>query len=418
MCRILIFLLLCLPTAVLAYNTPVIVLTTFEPSALEKLVEKYQAQYPNVALRVLHRHEDAAQRLLNDPNHDIDVVISSSLSLFSSLQQKKQLKQLPTINKEYASQQAKVILKQFDKQLALLGYSSYGFMWNQRYLEKHNLDRPSSWQSLTHPQYFRHIVMAAPSRSVFSHYMIESILQQYGWDDGWHLLYQLSGNLASVSMLSATDDISRGRAGIAPVADIMAYRSQQPFPFIGFSYQPNSPVIPAFMASIENRHNAANSAKFISFLESVMTQMLHNINSHYSYVLRQARDQRALGQQLDFALLNKRSAVIKKLYTHSVSHTLALHNKAWKLIHDVSNYPFLTPEQRQNIDKAIKLATTPPLTEQQAMTISANVKARPNIDVQSYNDGNPWCVRMHNQLTEAIKITEQIVMDYEAKTYG
>ncbi|KXI24112.1 ABC transporter substrate-binding protein [Photobacterium sanguinicancri] len=160
MYRLITLLLMLLPQAVFAYNTPLIVLTTFSQNSLGTLISDYQAKYPDVKIKILHRHEDAALRLLNDSTHDIDMVISTSIPIFEQLKQSNALMELPSVSEKFANAEVKATLQQFNKKIALLGYSRYGFMWNQRYLEKHNLDRPSSWESLTHPQYFQHLIMA------------------------------------------------------------------------------------------------------------------------------------------------------------------------------------------------------------------------------------------------------------------
>ncbi|MGF1690306.1 ABC transporter substrate-binding protein [Photobacterium kagoshimensis] len=418
MYRLIILFLMLLPQAVFAYNTPIIVLTTFTPNSLGTLISDYQAKHPDIKIKVLHRHEDAAVRLLGDPTHDIDMVITTSTSIFEQLQQNKTLLKLPNVNKEFANAEAKATLQQFNEHVALLGYSRYGFMWNQRYLEKHNLDRPSSWKSLTHPQYFQHIIMATPSRSISSHYMVESILQHYGWQAGWKILYQVAGNLASVSMFNVTDQISRGLVGVAPVIDIFAFKTQKPFPFIGFSYQPDSPVLPAYMASIKNLHYATKTVNFLQYLEAFQGNNVQHQKSHRGYHFSQQLEGQPEGQRLDFTLINQRGDIVKKLFTHTIVHSLALHNKAWLLINRVQTFSQLTAQQQQQLSQAITLATTPPVSEQDLNTILStrdqlSAKAR-----QSQDDSHLWCLAMYKQLNASIAITEAILMEYEIYNHG
>ncbi|PSW26530.1 ABC transporter substrate-binding protein [Photobacterium swingsii] len=418
MYRFIIILLMLLPQAVFAYNTPIIVLTTFSPNSLSTLIADYKAKHPNVNIKVLHRHEDAAARLLGDPTHDIDMVITTSIGLFELLQRSKTLITLPSVNDEFANEEVKATLQHFNNRVALLGYSRYGFMWNQRYLEKHNLDRPSSWESLTHPQYFQHIIMATPSRSTSSHYMVESILQQYGWQAGWKLLYQISGNLASVSMFNVTDQISRGLVGVAPVVDAFAFKTQKPFPFIGFSYQPNSPVLPAYMASIKNLHHSTQTVNFLQYLEAFQGNKSLHPKSQLDYRLPHKNEALEVSQRLDFSLINQRSDIVKKLFTHTIVHSLALHNKAWQLIHKVQTFSQLTAQQHQQLNQAITLATTPPISEQDVEAM-INASERDAAKAQqNENDSHLWCLDMYERLNASITMTENIVMEYEVYNHG
>ena len=418
MYRLITLLLMLLPQAVFAYNTPLIVLTTFSQNSLGTLISDYQAKYPDVKIKILHRHEDAALRLLNDSTHDIDMVISTSIPIFEQLKQSNALMELPSVSEKFANAEVKATLQQFNKKIALLGYSRYGFMWNQRYLEKHNLDRPSSWESLTHPQYFQHLIMATPSRSISSHYMVESILQHYGWQAGWKLLYKISGNLASVSMFNVTDQISRGLVGVAPVMDVFAFRTQQPFPFIGFSYQPNSPVLPAYMGSIKNLHHSDKTVPFLQYIESFQSNKSPQQEIHQRYPHSHDHNVLSEGQRLDYALIKQRGVIVKQLFTHTIVHSLALHNKAWLLINKIQTFSQLTQQQQRQLKQAITLATTPPISEQDLKYILKNGSKLSSKKHQGLNDSHLWCLDMYEQLNASIAITEDIVMELEVYHHG
>ncbi len=131
--------------------------------------------------------------------------------------------------------------------------------------------------------------MSSPSRSGTTHLMVENILQQYGWKEGWRLLLQIGGNLASVSARSfgVSDAISRGLAGVGPVIDSFAYEDQKQFPFIGFHYQNQSPQLPSYIAAVKNVNQAAHSQNFIDYLLSDKIQQSLSTSSMNKYGLHQ-----------------------------------------------------------------------------------------------------------------------------------
>ena len=101
--------------------------------------------------------------------------------------------------------------------VAVVGYSSSGIMYNRHYLAKYQLPLPTTWQQLASPLFMGHVMMSSPSQSGTTHMMVESVLQQYGWQQGWALLMRLGGNLSAITARSfgVSDGISRGLAGPA-----------------------------------------------------------------------------------------------------------------------------------------------------------------------------------------------------------
>ena len=94
---------------------------------------------------------------------------------------------------------------------------------------------------LTDSRYQGLLLMSSPSRSDTYHLMVESLLQQRGWDEGWALLLNVSGNLATISSRSfgVADKIKAGLGGAAPVIDNYA-RLLLGDPELAFNYLPDS----------------------------------------------------------------------------------------------------------------------------------------------------------------------------------
>lgn len=311
-----------------------------------------------------------------------------------------------------AKQQA--FLLEAPENVAIFGYSGYGLMWNKNYLAKHQLDIPATWESLAQPQYFRHIIMSSPARSGTTHLMVENILQQYGWKEGWKLLLQIGGNLASVSARSfgVSDAISRGLAGIGPVIDSFAYEDQKQFPFIGFHYQNQSPLLPSYIAVVKNINQATHSQAFIEYLLSGKVQHNLSTSSLNKYGLHQKTSQPYSILPINHSLMQHRAIFIKQLFDQVINHQLVLLNQAWQLIHQISKKKHLHSAQQDLYNLAIELASTPPVTEVQADNAGdTQALTLSRTDIHTAKRLDSWRYTMSRQLERSILISEQILAD-------
>lgn len=396
-----------------APTNQLIILTTFTESSITPVTRKFQQHYPDASIKVLHRKEESGRRLLEKNDHDIDIVISSSHSLFLPLIEQSRLLSLDELSYDSDAQQ-QLFQQSLPENLAIFGYSGYGLMWNKNYLTKHQLDIPTTLESLVHPQYFRHVIMSSPARSGTTHLMVENILQHYGWKEGWEILLQIGGNLASLSARSfgVSDAVSRGLAGIGPVIDSFAYDSQKQFPFIGFHYQNHSPLIPSYIAAVNNINQANHSFIFIKYLLSDHVQHKLSTSSLNKYGLHQQTSQRYSVLPLDHELMQHRAILTKQLFEQIITHQLVLLNQAWQLIHKIGKVKHLTETQHLQYNQAIKLASTPPVTKDQADSADYHqVLTQSRTDVNTVKRLNSWRRTMSIQLEQSIAISERILAD-------
>ena len=394
-----------------------IILTTFTIDSLQPLLTQFKQQYPEVHFTILHRRESAGLRLLSYEDHDIDIVISSSRSLFTPLAEKGRL--LP-LNMDSTFQQQR-FMHDAIANVAIFGYSGYGLMWNTDYLERHRLPLPNKWESLADPRYFSHLVMSSPARSGTTHVMVENILQHYGWKNGWKLLLQIGGNLSSVSARSygVKDTVARGLAGIGPIIDSYAYESQKLFPFIHFSYQPKSPLIPSYIAAVKNLNQAKRSVEFIDFLLSEETQQRLSNSSLNKFALDQSTTQPFEVLAIDHQLMEARSTLVKQLFEQTINRQLIRLNQAWQLIHKVNQIGDLSSEELRQYNLAIRLASTPPVSEAQSRSpLMRNSISMSRTDMYTIRLLKEWHIIMSEQLDQAILICERLLEDSKHKRNG
>lgn len=154
--------------------------------------------------------------------------------------------------------------------------SGYGIMWNSRYLAARGIPAPHSWEDLAKPEYHGHIVMSSPSRSSTTHLIVESILQGFGWDEGWSLILKIAGNCATITERSfdVPNSIARGRFGLGPVVDFLAFSGKYSgFP-VDFSYARPSVITPVSIGLINGARNETGGRAFMRFTLSEEGQRL------------------------------------------------------------------------------------------------------------------------------------------------
>jgi iron(III) transport system substrate-binding protein len=75
--------------------------------------------------------------------------------------------------------------------------STFGIVANNRVIETLHLPEVNKWSDLTNFSLQSWIGAGDPRNSGAVHHMYEIILQGYGWNKGWEILYQIAGNVRS-----------------------------------------------------------------------------------------------------------------------------------------------------------------------------------------------------------------------------
>ena len=148
--------------------------------------------------------------------------------------------------------------------------SGVGYMWNKATLNEAGIDPPKSWQDLTHSRFYGQVAMSTPSRSGTNHLIVESILQDMGWDEGWKYLMQVAGNMKTITArsFSVPDGVAGGRFGVGLMIDFLAHAKSHIDPANLFDYGEPTFVMPARIAALEGGQNISTTVAFIDFLLS------------------------------------------------------------------------------------------------------------------------------------------------------
>ncbi|WP_150538750.1 ABC transporter substrate-binding protein [Actinobacillus vicugnae] len=344
-----------------------VIATSFAPETMDYIQKEWKEIYPEQNIRLINRTVNSLERLLTQPNIEgVDLVLSSSPFLFQQLQQQQVLFLLP----DSLQQHDKWVPHQLRQTTTAVAFSGYGIFYNKTLLKERHLPVPTDWDSLLHSNYFNSVLVSSPSRSGSNHIMLEMLLQQRGWIQGWHDFLTLSSNLSLISSRSfnVADKVKAGLAVAGVSIDTYALNSPS-HSDVGFVYFPHSIASPTFVAIHRNSKHIEEAIVFISFLLSNQGQQLvaaHNF-AKYPFNPLDVKDSLYAEQQklineplLDYDRLLAREYLVKKLFDVAITFRLAQLKEAWNALN----------EKEKKIGKKLtalrEQLTAMPLTEAQA----------------------------------------------------
>ncbi|WP_051299813.1 ABC transporter substrate-binding protein [Methylobacter luteus] len=253
------------------------VLTAYPEEVVALFETAFERDNPDIDLKVLWRRHDALPYLRMPAQGGVDVYWSAALHNFLQLKQEGAWQKLAIDRTGLADNIGALPLIDPDGYYCATEIAGFGFAVNPGYLRKHGLPLPKSWQDLTDARYSGHIALPVPSkRGNFVPLMIDSILQQYGWESGWALLAEIAANaqLLPPGPAFITDIIGSGERGIAPSIDFFAASAQANGAPLQMIYPESVAYSPAHIAIAAATQHAKAARRFVNFMLSETGQKL------------------------------------------------------------------------------------------------------------------------------------------------
>lgn len=156
--------------------------------------------------------------------------------------------------------------------------AGFGILCNTRVIQQLKTTQPQRWRDLAEPVWHSWIALADPRKSGSAHVIIELMLQQYGWDDGWRILHQIRENTSVITSSSSELPwlIATGEVGCGGVVDSYAAHARD---YAGervtFTIPDGeAPVLGDPIGILANAPHKATAEKFVSFILSEEVQAL------------------------------------------------------------------------------------------------------------------------------------------------
>ncbi|MBJ7221832.1 ABC transporter substrate-binding protein [Brenneria sp. L3-3C-1] len=318
-----------------------VIATTFSPEATAKMMSHWHRQSSSLPVRTLNRTSSSLERLMDTPLNDgIDLILTSSPMLMQHLQDRQLLSPIPVLPLE----SQRLVPDSIRGSAAAIAISGFGILANSAALQEKNLPPPASWDQLKDPRYQSLILMSSPSRSDTSHLMIEMLLQQQGWRQGWATLMEISGNLATISSRSfgVASKIKTGLGVAGPIIDNYATPLLKD-PHLTFRYIPQAGAAPTFIAIARNSANKDLAIRFIHFLLSKQGQdiLADNDTGKFPVFPLPAHNPRAQQQFIllqssppDYRRVLLRQKLVQRLFDTAITFRLNQSQDIWKALHN------------------------------------------------------------------------------------
>ncbi|MFZ6042621.1 ABC transporter substrate-binding protein [Vibrio natriegens] len=364
-----------------ATDNELVILTTFSQAPITALVNDFTEHYPQVAVRVVHRRTHSSLQLLSKSYmQDIDLVLSSSPFLMQELANQHRLANMPSLVQvpEWLSS---YLLPNQNKVVAF-GYSGAGIVWNKDYLTANHLPEPTRFQDLTSPVYFGHVTMSTPSRSGTTQLMVESLLSQYGWQEGWRILLNVGANLATVSSRSfgVADYIAKGKLGLGPTIDSYALIAQRKFDYVGFSYDKDFTLMPTYIAQINRGKRDKLAESFISHLLSPRGQKQVEASTFSKTALNDSARYYGENPVLDMGQVLPREALINQIFDTAITKRLPELQDAWLTLIKLNQQSAGNPKKQQALKEIEKKLFELPLSVE---AVTSTAKSLNSLDKNS-----------------------------------
>lgn len=327
--------------SVMAKNNELVIATTLSPEATAYIINSWKQETDAIPIRTINRTSASLERLLDTPAlENVDLVLTSSPMLLQHLQEHDRL----ATQQGLTASSQKLVPSSLQQTAAAIAFSGYGILANKRNMAENNLPVPMTWDDLADSRYQGMLLMSSPSRSDTYHLMVESLLQQRGWDEGWRILLSMSGNLATISSRSfgVADKIKTGLGGAGPIIDNYA-KLLLSDPELTFNYLPDSATSPTFIAITRYSSNQMQAQQFIYFLLSEKGQQVLADTNTGKYPVtplpldnpREPQQRRLLNspRPLDEHLVLKRQRMVQQLFDTAITFRLTESKDAWRALY-------------------------------------------------------------------------------------
>lgn len=389
------------------YAQELLIATTLSTDATAHIIEQWQKAHPDIRVKTLNRTSTSIERLVNSPfSGKIDLIISSSPMLLSHLKTNNMLSPITTIPDE-SQQLVPNILRQYAAAFAISGS---GVLSNKEYLSQHQLPIPQNWQDLTLPDYYGMLSISTPSRSDTTHIMIESLLQEFGWQKGWQMIMEIGGNIGTISSRSfgVVDKINSDLSIIGITIDNYAIvNNNEKLVFHRF---PHNIPIPTFITVLAQSQHKDSAQQFVQYLLSPAGQLAvsHPNTGKYPVIplgdeLSNYYEQAEFinTEHINYDTLLKRQELVRQLFDIAITFRLEQLKDTWKLLHDKEK------KLGKQLDEVRQLLTKMPIDEDQSLHYPNN-----NQDLDLYTEYQinaiEWKNFFQNQNQMAMKQLENL----------
>ena len=254
----------------------VVVLTSYPQEVITPFETAFEQAYPQYHLEFLWRQSKDAMNYLHQSHSAIDVYWTPAQQNFATLKNEGAFRRLDIDLEGLPDKVGDFRISDAEGYYVASEIAGYGMAYHPGELHRLGLPVPVDWKSLTAPGYSGHIVFPIPSRVGFAPMLVDTLLQGYGWNEGWSLLEQVAANanLADAGATFISDDVGSGRMAVGATMDFFAVSAIANGKPLRFTYPEKVGYSPAHLAIFKDAANIDGARAFAGFVLSEQGQKL------------------------------------------------------------------------------------------------------------------------------------------------
>ncbi|MDD5058800.1 MAG: extracellular solute-binding protein [Sideroxydans sp.] len=254
----------------------VVVLTSYPQEVITPFEAAFEQAYPQYRLEILWRQSRDAMSFLHQKHSPVDVYWTPAQRNFAVLAKEGALRKLDIDLRGLPKKIGGFQISDADGYYVASETAGYGMAYHPAELKRLGLPVPSDWQTLTAPAFSGHVVMPIPSKVGFAPMLVDTLLQGYGWEQGWNVLVQVAANstLAAAGSTFISDDVGSGRAAVGMTMDFFAISAIANGKPLRFTYPKKVGYSPAHIGIFNEATNLEGARAFANFVLSKQGQKL------------------------------------------------------------------------------------------------------------------------------------------------
>ena len=254
----------------------VVVLSSYPQEVITPFEAAFEQAYPQYRLEILWRQSRDAMTFLHQPHNAVDVYWTPAQRNFAVLAKEGAFRKLDIDLSGLPKKIGGFEISDPDGYYVASETAGYGMAYHPAELQRLGLPVPTDWKSLAAPAFDGHVVMPIPSKVGYAPMLVDTLLQGYGWEQGWSVLEQVAANatLADAGATFISDDVGGGRIAVGMTMDFFARSAIANGKPLRFTYPEKVGYSPAHVGIFREATNLDGARVFVNFVLSEQGQKL------------------------------------------------------------------------------------------------------------------------------------------------
>ncbi|MGP1716686.1 MAG: ABC transporter substrate-binding protein [Methylophilus sp.] len=254
----------------------VVIMTSYPQEMISQFEAAFEKQFPQYRLEVLWKQSNDALPYLTQHHGEVDVYWTPSRQNFMQLKQQGLLQTLDPVWIKSPASLHGTLLNDPQGDYAATEIAGLGMVIAPSAFSKAKLPAPKDWQDLTQPSLEGQIAFPLPAKIGFAGGLIDAMLREKTWSDGWVMLTKITLNARFIEHGSTfiTDEVAAGRAMVGITMDFFAASAIAKGAPLHYIYPPVVAYSPAHVALLKEAPHSSAARDFVQFTLSTAGQQL------------------------------------------------------------------------------------------------------------------------------------------------